>query len=225
MQLKLDELVAVKSTGLLPVFGYALAAALLIGLGFGGFVAWKWTAGAFALKENKTLRADVKTWERTAEQQRQNTVDQAAQIDAAIGRLNAISQAREHDLKAIHRLGEDLRGDLARLAIARPDLRDLDLGPDFLRHWNKANASPGAAIPAAGDAGQPAPAVPAAPAGDQREGAGDRGPARPGSADVLRLPQSQRAAEPGGGRMAGHGLAVVLRRGAEAGHRGKGLSA
>ena len=50
MQLKLEDLAAVKTTGLLPVFGYALVAALLLGLGVGGFVAWKWTAGAQALE-------------------------------------------------------------------------------------------------------------------------------------------------------------------------------
>nr|HMM25710.1 hypothetical protein [Pseudoxanthomonas mexicana] len=62
MQLKYENLLAVKSTGLLPVFGYALVAALALGLGIGGFVAWKWTAGAHAMKENAQLRADAKQW-------------------------------------------------------------------------------------------------------------------------------------------------------------------
>lgn len=208
MQLKQD---ALKSTGLLPVFGYALVAALMVGLGIGGFVAWKWTAGNYALKENTQLRADAEQWARIAAAQRQATIDQAVAFDAALGRLNTISQGREDDRKAIQKFGDALRADMAALAAARPDLRNIDLGAEFLRHWNKANAGPGAAAPAAEHAGEPDSAVPAAPSGDQLNGAGPGGPARPGSAAVPRLPQRERAVDRRGEGVAGNGVAMVLR--------------
>lgn len=211
MRLTYEDVRAVKSTGLLPVFGYALLVVLLLGLGAGGFVAWKWTAGSQALQENAALRAQAQQWARIADQQRQSTLDQAAAFDAALGRLNAISQDREDDRKAIQQLGEDLRTDLAALAAARPDLRDVDLGNEFLRHWNKANAGPGAAAPTAPPAGEPGAAVPGAATGDQREGTGHRRPARPGSAAVPRLPQRPHAADRSRAGMARDGVALVLR--------------
>ena len=217
MQLKYENLLAVKSTGLLPVFGYALIAALALGLGIGGFVAWKWTAGAHAMKENAQLRADAKQWADIAAQQRKNTTDQAAAIDAAIGRLNAISQGREDDREAIRKFAEQLGASLERVGAANPALRDLDLGADFLRHWNEANAGPGAAAPATGPAGEPGAALPAAPACNQREPAGDPRAARQGGSAVSRLPKRERAPDRNGARMACDGVELVLQ-----GRRGGG---
>ena len=221
MQLKLEDLAAVKSTGLLPVFGYALVAALLLGLGVGGFVAWKWTAGAQALEENAQLRADAKQWAQIADQQRKNTTEQAAAIDAAIGRLNAISQGREDDREAIRKFAEQLSVSLEKVGAANPALRDLDLGADFLRHWNEANAGPGAAAPAAGAAGEPGAAVPAAPSRDQRQPAGDPGTARQGGGALSRLSQRERAPDRDSARMASNGMELVLQgrssRGQQAG--------
>ncbi|HZF99153.1 MAG TPA: hypothetical protein VEY92_13115, partial [Pseudoxanthomonas sp.] len=178
MQLKLKGLTAVKSTGLLPTFGYALVAALLFGLGVGGFVAWKWTAGTQAMKENTQLRVDAREWAEIAAQQRKNTTDQAAAINAAVGRLNAISQGREDDREAIRKFAEQLGASLEKVGAANPALRDLDLGDDFLRHWNEANAGPGATVPASGATGKPGAALPAATACHQRKPAGDLGAAR-----------------------------------------------
>lgn len=223
MQLKLEDLTAVKSTGLLPVFGYALVAALLLGLGVGGFVAWKWTAGAQAMKENTQLRSEAKQWAEIAATQRKNTTEQAAAIDAAIGRLNAISQGREDDREALRKFAAQLDAGLQQLGKDNPALRDIDLGADFLRHWNEANAGPGAAPAAAGPTGQPGAAVPRAAACDQRKPAGDPCPARQGSGAVPRLPQRERAADRDGAGMARDRMALVLRRDPEAGKQARRL--
>ena len=219
MQLKLDDLAAVKSTGLLPVFGYALVAALLLGLGVGGFVGWKWTAGSYAMKENAQLRSAAKGWADIAKQQRQTTTDQAAAIDAAIGRLNTISQGREDDREAIRKFAEQLGTSLDKVAAANPALRDLDLGADFMRHWNEANAGPGAAIPATGPAREPGATVPATTPAVERRAPGGAGAARQGSGAVSRLPQRERAADRDGARVARNGVALVLRRGRGAGQQ------
>lgn len=210
MQLKLDDLAAVKTTGLLPVFGYALVAALLLGLGVGGFVGWKWTAGSYAMKENAQLRADAKGWADIAAQQRKNTTDQAAAIDAAIGRLNTISQGREDDREAIRKFAERLGTSLDKVAAANPALRDLDLGTDFVRHWNEANAGPGPAIPATGPAGEPGAALPGAAPAVERSAPGDPRAARQGSGPLPRLPQRERAADRDREGVAGHRMALVL---------------
>ena len=219
MQLKLEDLAAAKTTGLLPVFGYALVAALLLGLGVGGFVGWKWKAGAYAMKENAQLRADAKGWADIAKRQRQITTDQAVAIDAAIGRLNTISQGREDDREAIRKFAEQLGTSLDKVAAANPALRDLDLGADFMRHWNEANAGPGAAIPAAGPSSEPGAAVPGAAPAVERSAPGGAGAARQGSSAVPRLPQRKRAADRDGARVARDGVALVLRRGRGAGQQ------
>lgn len=212
MQLKPADLVAVKSTGLLPVFGYALVAALLLGLGVGGFVGWKWKAGAYAMKENAQLRADAKGWADIAARQRQITTDQAVAIDAAIGRLNTISQGREDDREAIRKFAEQLGTSLDKVAAANPALRDLDLGADFLRHWNEANAGPGAAIPATGPASKPGAALPGAAPAVERVSPGGAGPARQGSSALPRLPQREPAADRDSEGVACDRLELVLPR-------------
>ena len=225
MQLKTADLLAVKSTGLLPVFGYALLLALLVGLSAGGFVAWKWKSGAAAISQNKELKANAAEWKRIAEEQRQIASDNALQFQAALNRLGEISQGREDDRETLRQFMESQRSELQKLFAADPALRSVDAGPDFLRHWNKGNAGPAAAPATTEPAGQPAPAVPGTPAGTQQQ------PVRPGSEPrrsdgaVPRLPQQPRAAAAGGGRVAGHRVALVLHGGKAGRHRHGRMSA
>ncbi len=215
MQLE-QELVALKSTSLLPAIGYALVAALLIGLGVGGFVAWKWQEGSQAIEQRTELRKQVDQLETIATDLGKLNVQQAGQMRAAINRMNAISQARENDEKNLKTFAGKLAGDLDKVRQSDSALRDLDLGPDFLRHWNQANSGPaGAATAAPATAGRSGASVPAAATSAKRKSAGHAGAARPGNGDVPRLPKPHAAADRRGGGMAGHGLALVLRGGNE----------
>ena len=206
MQLSSRDFLAV---ALKPVL-IAVAVALIVGSALGGFVAWKVTSNSHAAQENRSLRVDAQAWADIAKQQRQASVDQAIAFDTAVKKLNEISQGREDDKKAIQTLGQTLRADLAKLAAARPDLRDSDLGDDFLRHWNKAITEPAASTAAPGPAGEPETAVPSRPASDQRQPAGAAGAARHGSTDVPGLPQRQRPLDSSCNAMARNGVALVL---------------
>lgn len=211
MQLSSRDFLAV---ALKPVL-IAIAAALIVGSTLGGVIAWKVTSNSHAAQENRSLRADAQAWADIAKQQSQASVDQAIAFDTAVKKLNEISQGREDDKKAIKTLGQTLRADLAKLAAARPDLLDIDLGDDFLRHWNKAIAEPAAGTAAPGPASKPETAVPGRPASNQRQPAGPVGAARHGSADVPGLPQRQRPLDSSCNAMARNRLALVLRDGGE----------
>lgn len=213
MQLTSRDFLAV---ALKPVL-IAMAAALVVGLALGGFFAWKVTSNSHAAQENRSLRVDAQAWAEVAKQQRQASVDQAIAFDTAVKKLNEISQGREDDKKAIETLGQTLRADLAKLAAARPDLLDIDLGDDFLRHWNKAIAEPAAGTAAPGPASKPETAVPSRPASDQRQPAGAAGAARHGSADVPGLPQRQRPLDSSCNAVAGNRMALVVRDGSQGG--------
>lgn len=183
----------IRTTGVVPV----LIAALLSGLGLGGVGGAQWSAGTQVEAQNTQLRAQAEQWARIAKVQRLRADEQIAAMDAAIARLNAISQGREDDREALRKFAVQLDARLRDLGKRNPALRDLDLGADFLRHWNAANTGPGGAAradPAAPRAAaQPGAAVSAAPAREQREPARGAGPARPGSSPVPRLPQRERA--------------------------------
>lgn len=209
MQLSNRDFLAV---ALKPVL-IAVAAALVAGSTLGGFFAWKVTSNSHAAQENRSLRADAQALADIAEKQRQASVDQAIAFDTAVKKLNEISQGREDDKKAIETLGQTLRADLAKLAAARPDLLDIDLGDDFLRHWNKAIAEPAAGTAAPGSASKPETAVPSRPASDQRQPAGAAGATRHGSADVPGLPQRQRPLDSSCDAMARNSVALVLPNG------------
>lgn len=194
--------------------GAALLAGLLVGAGAGGWAAWQWTTGRQAKAEATQLRSDVQNWADTAEQLRAAATDLPLAVDAAVERLNAISQQREQDRAALRKFAAGLEADLARLRADHPDLRQLDLGADFLRHWNRANAGAdlGSDPAATGATAQPGAAVPEPAVGDGQYAPGPAGGARPGSGPVSRLPQRQCPADPSCTGMAGDGLALVLRR-------------
>ncbi len=212
MSLKASDLAVVRSTGLLPVFGYALLVAAVAGFVAGAIVAWKWKSSASAISQNAQLRADIKAWESVAREQRQVTADQVVAFGAALGRLNTISQGREDDREENRKWLESRKGERSRVHAAAPALADLDLGPEFLRHWNATNAGPGATVPAALDPTEPGADVSGAADGHGFQSDGNPGAARHRGSHVPRLPEQQAPADRRGHRMGSDGLGLVLPR-------------
>lgn len=225
MQLKYDDLLAVKGTGLLPVFAYALIAALVIGAAGGGWSAWRITKGAAAIKENKRLTSDIKALTKAAKDLRDRAVASDLAYRAATKRMTQIAQEREDEREEIRRERETQREALEQLLDQRPDLRTERAGDDVLRHWRKGNSKPGAGSAPATPPGKPDAAVPRpAAAGKRPVGHTDRQP-RPGRLAVPRLPERARQADRRGARMGGDSLGVVLHGGRTCRHQGTGLCA
>jgi hypothetical protein len=223
VQLKYQDLLAVKSTGMLPVFAYALLAALAIGLSVGGYGGWRLHKGATAIKENAQLRSDLADVLKAAKELRESAVANDINYAEAIKRMDKIADQRERDREENRKREEDQRTALAQLLELRPDLRNGRAGDDVLRHWRKSNSRPGAEPAPTAPAGKPAPAVPGpAATGGRPVGEPDRQPRRGGGA-LSRLPERQRAPDPGRARVAEHGVGLVLRSGRQAGHQGTGL--
>lgn len=192
---------------------------LAIGLaGFGG--GYRWHAGQTARSENRQLRDNLQQLSQTADALRQSAVQSALNYDSAIGRLDAVAHAREEDREQIRQWAADQRQALQQLGRARPELGQ-HAGAGVLQHWNRSNAGPDAADPAATKAaGQPGAAVPNTGRSPKRRmDRIDRKP-RPGSGAVSRLPQPHGAVAQCGARMAGNRLALVLR--SRAGRRADG---
>lgn len=221
MRLKLDDLVAVKGAGLLPAFAWALLLAFVIGAGVSGVLVWWLKEGQAAIEQNAQLRADTKAWADIAQGQRDQQAQQTVDFGAAIQRLGAIAQEREDDRKAQREWMAAQSAALEALRRERPDLDRIDLGPEFLRHWNKANTGTvEPAAPASGDPGQRPATVPGAAAPGQQQPVRGAGTARPGGGAVSGLQEQPGALDPGNGRVAGHGVALVLQGGE--GHRNEG---
>ncbi|HEY1129628.1 MAG TPA: hypothetical protein VGF12_09510 [Roseateles sp.] len=226
MRLKLDDLVAVKGAGLLPAFAWALVAAFAIGAVVSGVLVWWLKEGQAAIEENAQLRADTKAWADIAKGQREQHVQQTVEFGAAIKRLGAIAQEREDEREAQRQWMAAQSAALDELRRLRPDLDRIHLGLEFVRHWNKANTGAVDAVtPATRDPGQPPAAVPgaAAPAEQRSEPVHGPGAARPGGGAVSRLQEQQGAADPRYGRVAGHGLALVLPSGEGRRNQGQGM--
>lgn len=218
------------STGLLPVVGWALLVVLLVGTlggaGVAGVVVWKWKEGQAAIAESAELRANAAAWQGVAAAQQQDQATYIEQLRQASDRLGTIAQGREDDREEIRQLAAAQAEALELLRKRHPDWDAVDLGPEFVRHWNQANAGlQPAAAPATEDREQPSPAVPK-PA-DATGGQADPDPAsaRPGGGATQGLPQRKRAPQRSGGRVGGDGLAVVLPGRRSARCRGQGLPA
>lgn len=193
--------------------------ALVVGLWAGN----AWHEGRTALAQNAALKdqqtADRKAIEDlkgAAQELRQHAVDGALAYQQAADLMGAAAKKLEEDRDAIRQFEQRQAAALGALAAARPDLRDLRLGDDVLRHWRTSNAGPAAGEPAAptaapAAAGKPAHAVPAAPAAGQRRGAGAARQPRPGCGAVSRLRGADGFAAERGRDLAGHGVALVLR--------------
>ncbi|WP_296280578.1 hypothetical protein [Pseudoxanthomonas sp.] len=211
MRLKLDDLVAVKGAGLLPAFGWALLVAFVVGAVVSGGLVWKWKEGQAAIEENAQLRMDAKAWQDAAQAGRAESVTQMAQLRQATQRLGEISQGREDDREDLRQLVRAQAAALDALRAAHPGWAGIDLGPDFVRHWNQANSGRASATPAAAEhSGEPSPAVPAASDAGRSPADPDPAAARPGSGAVPGLQERQVPSGSGGDRVGGHGLALVL---------------
>lgn len=202
MQLK-TAISTLKSTGLLPTVLCALLIAFVVGALVGGYVVWKWQTGKQAIEENKQLTqavAGAKT----------GAVAQATSSAIATQRQQTIAQKLEEDRDVLRNKATTQAAALQQLEATQPDLRTLDLGPEWLRHWNQANGIDSADATAAGAAGELAAALPGPAARNQLDGVGDTASARSGSAAVSRVSEPAEAIDRSERRMANHGLAVVL---------------
>jgi hypothetical protein len=202
MQLK-STLSTLSSAGLLPTVICALLIAFVVGAIGGGYVVWKWQTGKQAIAENKQLTQQVVGVKTGA-------VQQATSSAAATQRQQAIAQTLEDDRDALRKQATTQAVALATLDSARPDLRTLDLGPEWLRHWNAANGIDSTDATTAGAAGQSAAILSGPAGGDQLDGAGDIAPARPRGAAVSRVPEPAAALDRSEHRMADDRMAVVL---------------
>ena len=201
-----------------------LLAVLALAGGLWGGDAWR--KGQTAIEQNKTLKDDreadrkaIADLKETAEKLRQHGVDNALAYDQAMERMGAIAEQLEKDREANRQFEQQQRQALADLLADRPDLRDLRLGDDVLRHWQQSNqgrrgqGQPATPAAAPAPAGKPAKAVPGAAGADKRRGASAAGEPRPGDRAVPRLQRSGRLVGAGDGRMAHHRMAVVLQGG------------
>lgn len=203
--------------------------ALVVGVWTGN----AWHEGRAAIKQNVELRkqqaADRKAIEdlkNTAQALRKHAVDAALAYDQATERMAVIATKLEKDREENRRFDQRLRDDLEALAADRPDLRDMRLGDDFLRHWNRSNQGRGAegqrtpaAAPAV-DPRKPARPVPAAPAGHQQRPAGAGSQSRRSDRPLPGLQRPPRLPGEGDGRVAHHGMGLVLPGRARNGDRG-----
>jgi hypothetical protein len=223
------------AVGVLPTFGWILLVVALVASSAGLYVGNEWQRGRAALADNARLKTQA-TADRKAIDElvtagnrlRQSAVDHAVELGQAERRMGALASALENTLESNRKFTLEQRGELDALLARRPDLRDLDLGADVLRHWNRGNAGAGAAADAAPaaaarPAGQPAHAVPRPAAGAQREGAGPAGQPRPGGSAVRGLRSGQGLAVGSGGRVGDHGVGVVLQRRGRGGARRYGV--
>lgn len=220
-----DSMQAASGTGLLPVFGYALLAALVTGGVGGAWFGYRWHKGADAIEENAQLREDLNTLTRVAKELRDRAVQSDIDYQAAMREMGVIAAAREQDREQNRKQFESQRAALATLLDARPDLRSDRAGDDVLRHWRRSNTRPGTGPAAPAPAGKPDAALPGPPApGGRSLGHADRRPRRRDRA-VPRLPERNRTTDRGNAAMARHRVAVVLRGGRSHRLRSSGVCA
>ena len=215
------------NAGLLPAFGWTLLVVAALSLGAGGWAGMRWERGAAAMDKVDELRAqreaDAQAYRElltTAKGLQAHDVATSIASRNAADRMGALAASLEKTLETNRDFTARQHDALADLLDRRPDLRTLRLGSDVLQHWNRSNAGAAgnpAAPAAAGPAGQSANPVPAAPAREERPGAGSVGQPRSGGGAVSRLqrPHGQPAAR--ARRMAAHRVGLVLQR-----HRGHG---
>lgn len=225
MQLKYTDLLAVKSTGLLPVFAYALIAAVLLSGGTGAWAGWKLRGASAVAAENARLQADIAALHDAAEAIRDGAIENDRRFGEAAARQARIATTWETEREEQRRFNEQQRTRLAALLADRPDLRSARAGDDVLRHWRASNAGATAEAAAAGAAVEPGAGVPgAAAAGGRPVGDADRKPRRRRRA-LPRVRGEQGTADRRGARVAADGVGLVLRSGPPRRRRGRELCA
>lgn len=219
MQLTLTDLIAVKRTGFLPVFGYVLLIVVLLAAAGGGLLGWKLANGKQAVDELAQARADLKEAARVANDLRERAVLSNIDYRNAIGRMGKVAELLEEDRERNRAFASRQQQTLARLLDARPDLRIDRAGDDVMRYWTSSNAGATADATATPPEGEPAAAVPgAAAAGGRPLGDADRKPRRR-RGGVPRLQERESQADRSRARMAGNRLGLVLQGGRPCGHR------
>ena len=143
-----------------------LIIATVLALATGLWAGDAWRQGRTAMAQQKADRQTIEDLKTTAETLRQHAVDASLAYDQASERMGAIAQQLETDREANRRFEQQQRAQLAQLLEARPDLRNVRVGADLLRHWQQSNAGSAGATTAttASPASQPAHPVPAAAA-------------------------------------------------------------
>lgn len=212
----------VRERGAVDLMLVALAVAALLALGAGLWIGNAWRTGQNAIAQNKQLQAEraadrkaIADLKQAAQDLRQGAADRDIAYQQASNRMAAIASQLESDRESNRRFFNEQSRALAALAAARPDLRDLRLGDDVVRHVNRAqqgrSAKPDAPAAAPGRAGKPAPAVPAAAPAARRQGAVGPGADRRQREAVPGLQRPRRFAGEGDGRMAQHRVDLVVR--------------
>ena len=217
---------AASAAGLLPAIGIAVLIAIALSAGLSGYVVHRWNKGTAAIAEAKQLKIDreadrkfIADLKVTAQKLRQHGVDQALAYQQATERMDAIAAKLEQQREANRQFATLQQQSLDALAAARPDLRDMRLGDDFLQHWNRSNqgrSAEGQRGPAAAPAeraGKPANPVPRAAASDKQRTSGAPGESRRSDRAVSGLQRPWRLSGAVDRRVAGHRLGLVLQGG------------
>jgi len=205
---------------LLPWVLGGIVAMVLAASAAGLWAGNRWAAGQHALEQNRELRTLTAQLASQIEQLHAAAADSVLAYDQATQRLDLVATQQEQDREANRRHNQALQARLEQLLDARPDLRQLRLGDDVLRHWNDGNAGPAAAPAAAGDRSKPAPAVSGPSAGAGRPRLDAAGQPRPGDRPVPRLPPQPGQPGHGSAGVGGHGLGLVLQGSQAAGSEG-----
>lgn len=217
---------AASAAGLLPAIGIAVLIAIALSAGLSGYVVNRWNKGTAAIAEAKQLKAEreadrkfIAELKDTAQKLRQHGVDSALAYQQATERMDAIAAKLEQQREANRQFATLQQQSLDALAAARPDLRDMRLGDDFLQHWNRSNqgrSAEGQRAPAAAPAeraGKPANPVPRAAASDKQRTSGAPGESRRSDRAVPGLQRPWRLPGAVDRRVAGHRLGLVLQGG------------
>lgn len=203
------------TTGARVQLALVLLIALLLTLaavtGVGIWAGNRWAEGSQAIKDRKAQAAALEQLRGDTAELRAQAADIAVQSYLASQRLNDIADKLELDRESQRKFDQEQRTALATLLRHRPDLRDGHAGDDVLQHWNRSNAGARAEPAAAADAGQPAAAVPAATAGEQRPVGDAAGEPRPGGGAIPRLPQQPGRADHRCAGLGADGVGLVLR--------------
>lgn len=137
----------------------AVLVAALLALCLGLWAGGAWRSGRQAVAQQAQDKKTIKDLTDAAQALRQQATEQASAYAQASTRLNAIAQGLEEYRETNRQFEQQQRDALAALLAARPDVRDVRVGAELLRHWQQSNAGPAAAgtATASGQLAQPMP--------------------------------------------------------------------
>lgn len=194
---------------LLPWLLVALVIALLASAGVGAWIGWEITRGRAAIADQADQTAALKDLRDQTKALAETAATLSQDYAAAVQRMEAIADKQEQDRARIKATFDAQRTALDELLRTRPELRDLDLGPDVLRHWNGSNAGAAPAAPAQ-PSGKRDPGLPGPTAGIRCPCRDVAGQPRCGCRDLSPMPQHAWQRHRGHPRMVVHGVGLVL---------------